>query len=137
MITLKKLNAVQTLDDLQKLNIGNVDYDLSHRGGYLGFKDTDVANSLNVDGGLLPNKFGAYCNYLGGGMRGSIVGSNFDKRITGNKAKRLEALANACVRVYKDMEDEAALNDEDVEGDVNWDAIATNAARGAGIISAY
>lgn len=138
MVTLKKLNAVNTFDDLSELNIGRVYCDISHRGGGIGFYSKDVAAHFNVPVEYLPNKFGAGCNYMGGGVRGSIFPSTFDKAIVGRKANLLNALANACVRVYQDIENESEMNEElDCEGEINWDSMATKAVRNAGITSAY
>lgn len=138
MKTIKELKAVQTIQDLEDLGIGPVYCDISHRGGGVGFYQEDVAEHFNVDSSLLPRHFGAGCNYLGGGLRGSIFGSNFSSKITGTKAVLLNELAQACVRAYKNAEDECGLNDEeDSDGETNWEALGTKASRDAGIQSAY
>jgi hypothetical protein len=141
MVTLKQLKAVQTADQLQDLNIGHLIIDISHRGGGVGYTDKDIEKHFNVLADLLPNRFGASCNYLGGGVRGSIVASNFSNNITQlmpRKAKLLTELAAACVRVYKSIEDESNMNEEvDEDGETNWDAMATKAARAAGLTSSY
>ncbi len=135
---IRKFNKVQTYDDLKNLNIGNVFCDISHRGGNVGFASLDVAKYINVANHLLSRKVGAYCNYLGGGMRGSIVGSSYSGEIKSNKREVLDALIDACKRVYKSIEDECHLNDEEYEdGDTNWDAIATKESRKSGVVSAY
>lgn len=137
MTTLKQLNSVQTLSDLEALKIGNVIYDLSFRGGYLGFHGWEVAEHFKLDMFYLPRKFGAYCNYLGGGVRGAVSPSDFGA-VPKKKSDLLKALGEACVRVYINLENEDSMNDEvDSEGETNWDAIATNKARESGIRSAY
>lgn len=84
-MTLKQVKAVRTLEDLQSLGIGEVDYDISYRGGGLGFAGSDVAQAVGVKEDYLPNKFGCGCNYLGGGLRGSIFPSDFNRSIKGQK----------------------------------------------------
>jgi hypothetical protein len=81
---------------------------------------------------------GAYVNYLGGGLRGSIQTSSYSTEIVGKKKELLDLLLEACVRVYENLEDESGLNDEEYEnGDTNWDALGTKMSRKAGISSAY
>ncbi len=135
---IRLFKKVETLDDLENLNIGTIHMDISYRGGYLGFSGLDVAEFINVDSNLISNKVGAHSNYLGGGLRGSIIGSDYSSKIKPNKAVVLEELIDACKRVYKWIEDEGYLNDEeDPYGETNWDAIGTNKSRDAGITSAY
>ena len=43
---------------------------------------------------------GAYVNYLGGGLRGSIQTSSYSTEIVGKKKELLDLLLEACVRVY-------------------------------------
>ena len=138
MKTLKELRAVQTIDDLEELGIGRVYCDISHRGGGVGFYQSDVAEHFNVDSTLLPRHFGAGCNYLGGGLRGAIFASNFSDRIKGTKASLLKELAQACVRAYQNAENGTGLNDDEYpDGDTNWEALGTKMNRQAGIRSAY
>ena len=138
MITLKQIRNIQTFEDLELLGIGRIDYDISYRGGYLGFYNTSIAETFNINPNLLPGKFGAYCNYLGGGIRGTVNASDYSDKITGRKAKLLDELGLACVRVYENIENESYLNEtEDEDGETNWDALATEAARNRGICSAY
>jgi len=136
MTTLTQLKKVFTLEDLEALNIGRVTYEVGGRGGYVGFYTSTIAQHFRVNPDYFPNKFGAYVNYLGGGVRGSITPSTFDKRVPKYKTNLLNALTAACVRVYENLEGE--LNEEEGEdGETNWDALATKAARNAGIESAY
>lgn len=138
MVTKKQLQEVNTLEELQDLGIGNVFSEVGYRGGGIGFYSGDVSEHFDVPEYYLPHKFGAGCNYLGGGVRGSVFASNFDKNIQGEERELLEELANACVRVYIDLENESGLNNEvDEDGDTNWDALATKGARNSGVRSAY
>jgi hypothetical protein len=133
---LKDIRNAQTIEDLEALGLGSVDCDISYRGGVIGFYASKVAEVIGVSVNDLPRKFGAGCNYLGGGVRGSIFPSGFNQVITGRKRQLLEAISEACIRVYQNLEDETGLND-DSEYEPNWDAKATKANREAGIISAY
>jgi hypothetical protein len=138
MVTLKQLKNVQTYDDLDALGVGRIICDISHRGGHIGFFGLSISEKFKINPNHLPYKFGAFCNYLGGGIRGSITGSGFSPLVTGRKEKLLTALAETCVRVYQNIEDESGLNEtEDDDGETVWDAVATNAVRKSGIVSAY
>ena len=138
-LTVKTLKAVNTYEDLEGLGIGRVYCDISYRGGGIGFYGSDVATAFEVSENDLPNKVGAGCNYLGGGLRGSIFASDFNKtNITGKKATLLTALAQACVKVYENTENGYGLNNEvDADGETNWEALGTKGSRRAGIQSAY
>lgn len=136
MVTLNQIKSVNTLDELESLGIGKVYIDIGHRGGGIGFYSDDISKHFGVDVCYLPPKFGAGCNYLGGGVRGSIFASNFDEVIQGKKRELLEELGQACIRVYQYVENESGMND-DYEDEVNWDAKATQSARDNGIKSAY
>lgn len=133
---LKEIRKAKTIEDLENLGLGPVDCDISYRGGGLGFYGSNVARALKINDSFLPRKFGAGCNYLGGGVRGSIFPSGFNSCLTGRKRQLLEAIADACVRVYENLENESGMND-DSDDDPNWDARATKGSREAGIISAY
>lgn len=137
--TINKLKKVSTLEQLEALGIGNVIVDIGARGGGLGFRSSDIEKLTGVDADYLPRNFGAGCNYLGGGMRGAIFPSTFSSSIAESKAQMLRVIAEACVRVYENLENEnTSLNDEEYEdGDINWDARSTKAARRARIESAY
>jgi hypothetical protein len=137
-ILIKTINKVQTLENLENLGLGNVYCDISERGGGVGFYSLNVAAAFQVRADQLPQKFGAGCNYLGGGVRGAIFQSGFSSEIPAAKAKKLRALSAACVRVYYAVESESGMNDDDDdETSVNWNGHATAAARAAGIRSAY
>jgi len=122
MVTKKQLNNIYTLEDLQ--SIGNVLGDIGHRGGKVGISSDIVSEELNIPSHLLPGMIGAYVNYLGGGLRGSIQTSSYSTEIVGKKKELLDLLLEACVRVYENLEDESGLNDVEYEdGDTNWDAL--------------
>lgn len=105
-IGIRELKKVETYEDLQNLGIGKIYCDISYRGGGIGFYGSDVASFFDVSEGYLPSKFGAGCNYLGGGLRGSIFASDFSSEITRKKQKLLIALGDACVRVYRNIDNE-------------------------------
>lgn len=134
-----KLNDIKkcnTVKDLEDLDIGTFAYEVNYRGGALGFRGSEVAGAIGVCEHLLPRNFGAWVNYLGGGIRGAICTSNYSPEITGRKKALLDALIDACKRAYKSAEDEMNLNaEEDEDGETNWDAVATNATRRAGVKS--
>ena len=135
-LSIPKINKVKTITDLENLGIGSVYCDISERGGGLGFYSSDVANTVGVRESDIPRKFGAGCNYLGGGVRGAIFASDFNSAVTGRKRQLLEAIAEACKRAYENAE--GSMNDdEDEDGEPNWEASATKCARENGTISAY
>ena len=134
-----RIKKVKTVEDLQELNIGNVIVDVSSRGGKLGFRSGDVANAADVPISYLPvSGYGVFCNYLGGGLRGSIVNSGFSPAVKGAKAKLLNELAAACKKAYLSTEDDSGLCDETYpDGDTNWESLGTKKCREAGLVSAY
>jgi len=136
-----KLN-IESLCDLE--DKGLVVYEVGYRGGNYGLCVNDFIDKFmpkgleNVDDivDMLPNNVGVYCNYLGGGLRGAIVGGGYSEKLPKKLAKIVDNFVKLCRQRYMEMED--GLNDEvDAEGDTNWDAIGTNASRKAGIVSAY
>jgi hypothetical protein len=136
MLTKKQLNSIETLEDLK--TIGRVQVDMGYRGGTLGISSQVVSEKLGIPSYLLPGMIGAYVNYLGGGIRGSIQTSTYSTEITGKKKELLDLLLEACVRVYEDIENESGMNDEeDEDGDTNWDALGTKMSRRAEVVSAY
>src|SRR3990167_3046392 len=112
--TIKKLKSINTIEGLESLGIGSVIVDIGHRGGGLGFRGSDVANFFDVPEYAFGRNFGAACNYLGGGLRGSIFFGGFGVKYVDNikKAKLIQALGEATVRVYQNIENEIGLNDE-------------------------
>ena len=133
---LERIKAAGTLEELEALGIGRVVCDISHRGGGLGFKGADIAKLVGVGEECLPRNYGAGCNYLGGGVRGSIFASGYCEDVEGEGKVLIDAIAEACIRAYE--HEEGSLNqEEDEEGNINWDAKATNAARKSGVKSAY
>jgi len=114
MVKMVSIKKVKSYEDLEALGIGRVYCDISYRGGGIGFYAEDVARAFDVSESQLPRYFGAGCNYLGGGLRGSIFGSDFSTEITGKKRQLLEVLAEACVRVYKSCENEGEIEDDPI-----------------------
>lgn len=143
--------ARQFLNELEKNN--KLEYDISDRGGTLGITADQFINSayasktLRLDDDpeyflqFLPHKIGAFVNYLGGGLRGSICGSTYSDElpdINSRLAHRLDIFIDACKERYEEIEDEGHLNDDEYpDGDTNWEAQGTKANRQNGICSAY
>lgn len=153
-ISIRTQNSVKYIQKLLELEEGNnrgIEYDISHRGGSYTIDTYLALEIIGIDYSKqdriaenLPSKIGAGCNYLGGGLRGSIfttastpttfVENGIPKYI----AIKLNSLCDALKARYIALESLCGLNDEEYEdGDTNWDAIGTNSARDAGIVSAY
>ncbi|NQT22342.1 MAG: hypothetical protein HQ579_02770 [Candidatus Omnitrophica bacterium] len=133
---LKNVKSCETVESLGALGIGELVYDIGCRGGSLGFYGSDVAEFAGCSESDLPGKYGCYCNYLGGGVRGAVVASGYSGKVGAKAAKLLDAIAEACKTAYVNAEN--GLNDEVYEdGDINWDALATQSARKSGMVSAY
>ena len=132
---------IEDLIDLE--DQGLAVYDIGYRGGNYGlavndFIDKFMPENIEVDDivDMLPNKVGVYCNYLGGGLRGAIVGGGYSEKLPKKLAKIVDNFVKLCRQRYMELED--GLNDEvDADGETNWDAMGTNASRKAGIVSAY
>jgi hypothetical protein len=126
---------------------GRISYDISYRGGTCGVDSETLCKVLFSDKGYekaidisaeLPGKTGVYCNYLGGGLRGSLLSSPFDRVSLKYARERIEGFIQACRDFYDLCEMENGLQDEEYpDGETNWDNMATNAARAAGVVSAY
>jgi len=136
MIYLSKLLELEERD--------KVIADVSHRGGKYGitaetFWDEILTDkqAARFDLNLVPKNIGVYCNYLGGGMRGSITGGGYDKDLPKDIATKIDKLVNACKTRYENIENESGLNTDYPDGDTNWEAKATKSARKSGIVSAY
>jgi hypothetical protein len=137
------VRALSHLEETRSLLV-----DIGHRGGHFGARTPEVLTALwpTLSPTLrdrltssLPPKIGALCNYLGGGVRGAVVPSArlsdfISHGVPVTRARVLAAFANACVDRYIALE---GLEDQDEDGTPDWDAIATNAARRAGVVSAY
>ena len=136
---LQKINKTQTPEQLcEVLDLEFVEADVSYRGGNLGFSGADIADLVGVDECLLPSKFGVYCNYLGGGLRGSVCASGFSVDIPEKKAEILDTISNACKIAYEYYENQDHLNDDEYpDGETNWEAEGTKKIRNAGVVSAY
>jgi hypothetical protein len=109
-------------------NEGRAIYDVGYRGGSFGFSSGDVVDALfpSISDetrekvlGFMPGMFGAYCNYLGGGLRGALIGSSFDREMPEKYAGPLRIFARVCVTRYKEIEDEMGLNADYEDGDTN------------------
>jgi hypothetical protein len=127
MIKISNLKKVKTYEDLEELGIGRIICNISYRGGNLGFSGSDVARAFDVNDYDLPQNYGCGCNYLGGGLRGSIFESGYSKEVEKKKAKLLDELAKACIRVYEYCEKENNIEDDVMQG----------VARVKGVRSAY
>ena len=139
MLKIKDIKSCDTIEALENLGFGKVEYEINHRGGGLGFLASDVVVALDgkISESDIPRKYGCGCNYLGGGVRGAVTVSGYNKSVGASVAKILDALAEACKRAYINAEDEIGFNDDYEDGETNWDAEATRASRVAGVVSAY
>ena len=121
--------------------------EVGSRGGSYGVATEDVLTVLfpTLDdekleslSDFMPQNFGVHVNYLGGGIRGSIILSDYDEKIPVKYAKHLDSFARECKKRYLEIENESGLNDEEYEeGGTNWESIGTKKSRTAGIESAY
>lgn len=143
MVSAKTLDKIKTHEDMlafaKKHNI-NLTWDIGYRGGGYGAYAESLARYLKISPEDLPRKYGCGCNYLGGGVRGSIFVSGYNNDLQKKEKVKefLDAFAEACKRAYEDLENQSGLNDDyDSDGDTNWEARATKSSRKAGIISAY
>ena len=114
---------------------GKVIYDIGHRGGKYGLLAKDVFEILNFPEkdrieSNFPEKIGVYCNYLGGGLRGAIVGGGYNENVRDTISKRIELFYQACEKRYEELENDGIEPDE-------WNDEGTRRCRRSGIISAY
>lgn len=137
-ITIKELKKVNTIEDLEDLNIGDLHWEVGTRGGFIYFSSTTVSDFFGIPEWQLTGKVGAYVNYLGGGLRGGVATSEYN-RVEGKRKMRLvQELLEACRRAYISAEDEMGMNEEEYEdGDTNWEALGTARVRAAEIFRAY
>jgi hypothetical protein len=129
--------TINTIQDFEDAGLSPDFCDISHRGGTFGFRSEKIASELDIPVELLLNNIGAYCNYLGGGLRASIQISNYSAKITGDKKIHLDDFLQACKRAYLGVEDEQNLNSDYEDGETNWEALGTAASRRAEIKSGY
>lgn len=137
---IKKIKNYNQFEQFCKQHNLSIIMDISYRGGKLGVYGSDIARELNISENSIPSKVGAFCNYLGGGLRGLICCSTgfASNGVPEKKAELLEEISKMCKRVYENVEDEDGMNDEfDENGEINWETKGTNASRNAGIVSAY
>jgi hypothetical protein len=125
-----ELNRIHDVQGLEEYLETPVLYDIGARGGNLGVRSSFLCEALNIREDQLPHNYGVFCNYLGGGVRGAISGSGYDRALPTTKQRILDALARCCERAYKNLEAETFEVNE-------WDEQATEAARRAGTVSAY
>jgi len=141
----KKITVREIVQNLENEN--RIQYEISHRGGTYGANAGVIVSALfptlsddKIDEivNLLPNKVGVHCNYLDGGLHGSINRSDYAKELPAKYAKRIDAFTRECKNRYLAIENGEGLNDEEYpDGDTNWDAIGSNRSRAAGVKSAY
>lgn len=135
---ISKLKEVKYLNELEELNIGRINYDISYRGGTLYFRASDIEKVTGISEYDMSSKVGVYSNYLGGGLRGSIMTTSYNNELSMLECEFLYELGQACKRVYINLENEDCLNDEEtIDGEINWEARGTNLCRESGITSAY
>lgn len=131
LITKKMVNTIFTIDQLKiKIPI-HWSGDVGHRGGYLGCNSLELCNYLGLSNNPLPNKFGVYVNYLGGGLRGSLCKSMY-QGVNRQISIQLDRLHEILITIYTNIEEENVDPYED-----EWGIKGTQAARKAGIKSAY
>lgn len=126
---------------------GKLDIDIGYRGGHYGLRADAVVEFLFGDSNdgakenivnLLPEKVGVFCNYLGGGLRGSISGGGYNENLPAYVKKLIDKFVKCCKERYLEIESGTGLNEEEDEnGEKNWDAIGSNRCRFAGVVSAY
>lgn len=125
---------------------GEVDYDISHRGGHYGVSASALGDILALTKGIilgdkefmLPRKVGAFVNYLGGGLRGAVCTSDYNASMPKTIAAEIDKFTTACKKRYIALENDMGLNNDTYpDGDTNWDAIGTARSRDAGITSGY
>ena len=119
---------------------GRIDYEISYRGGHYGLKREEAWNLLKIPEKdrieeYFPPKIGVYCNYLGGGIRGAIVGGGYSSEVSERTAKKIEDFYSACKQRYEEIETEWANDPESFTDE--WNEKATRRARAQGIVSAY
>lgn len=141
----KKITVREIVQNLENEN--RIQYKISHCGGTYGASASIVVDALfptlsydkAIDiANLLPNMVGVHCNYLGGGIRGTINRSDYAKSLPAKYAKRIDSFTRECKNRYSAIENGEGLNDKEYpDGDTNWDAIGTSRLRAAGIKSAY
>lgn len=136
---IKQIKKANTPDELEEITGLKLEYEIGQRGGYLDFYGSALAVMLGFDESKIANKFGSHVNYLGGGLRGSVVTSagQYSEELPESTKNVLEALAEASKRAYESIENESDLNDvEYSDGDTNWEAVGTGAMRNAGVETA-
>lgn len=132
----KKINSFHSWKAFCKKHELMPIWDISHRGGVLGvYKGMFMQKLLTkkTEDWMLPPKVGVYCNYLGGGLRGSVQGGGYNEAVPESDAELIDLWADACKRAYLSAEQ---MEDEDGEVIVPDDPINTGYGR-ADVVSAY
>jgi len=138
MLKVTDFKKVRSIEGFEALGFSAPVYDIGHRGGWFGYHGSEVSRLLDIPEDSISGKSGAYCNYLGGGVRGAVTGSGYSSSLSKEKQALVKAFQDACVIVYINLENEDGLNDSEYrDGDTNWEAQATAASRKAGIVAAY
>lgn len=123
---------------------GRISYEIGHRGGWyrttsstlveeLFRKHSPASRALMLE--KMPQNFGAFCNYLGGGIRGAVCRSSFSEELPKSIKAKLDDFGKECVRRYLELEREW-LDSGDAFTD-EWNEEATRKVRANGIISAF
>lgn len=123
---------------IEKEENGTIVYEIGRRGGHYGATRKNIMAWLNIPedmAELLPNMIGAYCNYLGGGLRGAIVRSDYNEELPAKIAKKIDAFTEACAKRYLKIEEDWAKDEESYTDE--WNEAGTKACRDAGIVSSY
>lgn len=134
---IREIAKIKTFGDWRsfcKENNLKENFEISHRGGYLGVKTREFVFAFleNADEDMFPSNVGVYCNYLGGGMRGSINYGGHSDRLSKEDSEIVDTFCEACKLAYVSLEN---MEDEDGEPIVP-DDVMTGYAR-ANVVSAY
>jgi len=138
MLKVVDFKKVRSIEGFEALGFSAPVYDTGRRGGRFGYHGSEVSRLLDIPEDSISGISGAYCNYLGGGIRGAVTGSGYSSSLPKAKQALVKAFQDACVTVYINLENGTGLNDPEYpDGDTNWEAQGTAASRKAGIVSAY
>lgn len=131
-LTLKKSqNLSETL--LQELGIRSF-WEVGGKCGHYAVNGEDLANAIGIPDWQLTPKVGVYHNYLGGGIKGALIETEYHKVTNAKAAAIVENVIKWCRQRFEEIE--AEMYDDD-DAETNWEREATLAARNAGITSAY
>lgn len=121
--------------------------EIGGRGGRIGFTMTTLCQAFDDTRFMALEArglsyAGAYCNYLGGGIRGAVCKTvTFPPGLPREEdgiGQAIKAICDKCHDLYPGEEREAlGFDEESKAGEPNWEELGTQAARNAGIESAY